>query len=382
LKASLKRLKILYISHLHPPVNQPLKSVGGMQNVSMQLVEALNKRDDVDLHTIIQRVPWEKIGFSTTVFLFRLLVLIPRAIRRHRPDVILFSSMVTAGVAPFISPGIKIPMVTINHGQDVTLPFWIYQKYLPTVFKKLQGVISVSKATRKACIERGMEPGLGVALPNGLDSRKTVNLSEKKIAKLKLSDHFGIRNEPGRYLLLTVGRQVKRKGHYWFIREVLPRLKHKVDYLVVGDGPEFENINQEAEESPYRDSIFLAGKQPQEMLELAYSGSDLFVMPNIPVEGDMEGFGIVLLEANQAGVPAVAADLEGIRDVIEQGVNGYRVPHSDPVIFAQKIDEVLGTELNHLSESARKFVISRFSWDTVVKDYVNFLREVCSRENR
>lgn len=378
----MKRLKILYISHLHPPENQPLESVGGMQNVSMQLVEALDKREDVELYTIIQRVPWEKIGFKTTVFLFKLLVLIPRAIRKHHPDVILFSSMVTAGVAPFISPGIKIPMVTINHGQDVTLPLWIYQKYLPFIFKKLQGVISVSQATRIACIERGMQPDKGVALPNGLDSRKTGNLPSKKIAKQHLSNHFGIKNEPGRYLLLTVGRQVKRKGHYWFIREVLPRLKHKTDYLVIGDGPEFEKISQEAEDSPFRDSIFLAGRQPDDILKLAYAGSDLFVMPNIPVEGDMEGFGIVLLEANQAGIPAVAADLEGIRDVIEQGINGYRVPHSDAVIFAQKVDDVLGTELNILSESARKYVLERFNWDTVVKEYVDFLKEVISRESR
>lgn len=378
----MKSLKILYISHLHPPENKPLESIGGMQRVSMQLVGALNKRDDVELHTIIQRVPWERIGFNTTVFLFRLLVLIPRAIRKHNPDVILFSSMVTAGVAPFISPWVKIPMVTINHGQDVTLPLWIYQKYLPTIFKKLQGVISVSQATRKACIERGMEPGKGVTLSNGLDNRKTGNLLSKKIAKEKLSDHFGIKNESGRFLLLTVGRQVRRKGHFWFIREVLPRLKHNTDYLVIGDGPEFEKISQEVKDSPLRDSIFLAGRQPENILELAYAGSDLFVMPNIPIEGDMEGFGIVLLEANQAGVPAVAADLEGIRDVIRQGVNGYRVPHSDPAVFAQKVDEVLGSDLYRLSESAKEYVLDRFSWNTVVKDYVSYLREVSFGEGR
>jgi phosphatidyl-myo-inositol dimannoside synthase len=67
------------------------------------------------------------------------------------------------------------------------------------------------------------------------------------------------------------------------------------------------------------------------MLNTCYAAADLFVMPNIPVEGDMEGFGIVLLEANRAGVPAVASDLEGIRDVIEPGENGYRVPHGNPI---------------------------------------------------
>jgi phosphatidyl-myo-inositol dimannoside synthase len=372
----LNKLRVLYISHLHPPKYQPLESVGGMQNVSMQLVDALKKNEQVELETIIQRAPWKGIGFATTGFLFRLLFLIPKAIREFNPDVILFSSMVTAGVIPFLGNRIKVPMVTINHGQDVTLPFWIYQKYLPTVFKKLSGVISVSKATREACIERGMDPEKGVVLPNGLDRRKARNLPDKLKAKAKLKEIFGINFNSEKYLLLTVGRQVKRKGHAWFIREVLPLLTHPVNYLVVGDGPEFENIKHETKLSEFKESIILAGRQPEEVLNLAYAGADLFVMPNIPVDGDMEGFGIVLLEANQNGLPAVASDLEGIRDVIQQGVNGYRVSHSKPKIFAQKVDEVLENELEKLSDSSKKYVLNQFSWNTVVNQYVNFLKKV------
>jgi phosphatidyl-myo-inositol dimannoside synthase len=372
----LKKLRVLYISHLHPPTDQPLESIGGMQNVSMQLVDALKKNEQVELETIIQRAPWEGIGFATTGFLFKLLFLIPKAIKEFNPDVILFSSMVTAGVIPFLGNRIKVPMVTINHGQDVTLPFWIYQKYLPTVFKKLSGVISVSKATRQACIERGMDPEKGVVLPNGLDRRKARDLPDKKTAKLKLTEAFGIEFNSGKYLLLTVGRQVKRKGHAWFIREVLPLLKHPVNYLVVGDGPEFDNIKSVTEASDFSESIILAGRQPDEILKTAYAGADLFVMPNIPVDGDMEGFGIVLLEANQNGLPAVASDLEGIQDVIQQGVNGYRVTHSKPESFAQKIDEVLEKELEKLSETSKKYVLDQFSWDTVVNRYVNFLKKV------
>jgi phosphatidyl-myo-inositol dimannoside synthase len=372
----LKKLKILYISHSHPPKNQPLESVGGMQNVSVQLVDALVKNEQVELRTIIQRAPSKGIGIATTIFLFKLLSLIPKAVREFNPDVILFSSMVTAGVIPFLGNNIDKPMVTINHGLDVTLPFWVYQKYIPAVFNKLNGVISVSHATRLACIERGMHPEKGVVLPNGLDRRKTSNLPDKEAARKKLMEQFGIKPIGEGFLLLTVGRQVKRKGHAWFIREVLPRLKHKVDYLVIGDGPEFENIKDEADKSELKDAIFLTGRQPEEILKSAYSGADLFVMPNIPVDGDMEGFGIVLLEANQAGVPAIASDLEGIQDVIEQGINGYRIPHGKPELFAQKIDLVLENELGRLSESSKKYVLDRFSWETVIKEYVNFLNEV------
>ncbi len=347
-----------------------------MQNVSMQLVDALERTEGVELQTIILRSPWRGIIIRTFLFLFTLLFRIPKADREFQPDVILFSSMVTAGVIPFLTRKIKAPLVTINHGQDVTLPFWIYQKYLPHVFKKLSGVISVSKATRQACIDRGLEPDKGVALPNGLDSRKLDRMPDRGTARDEIKRRFGLDEIDERYLLLTVGRQVKRKGHVWFINEVLPKISSDVTYLIVGDGPEHPEIRKAAEESGLKDHIVLAGRQSDEVLRMAYAAADLFVMPNIPIEGDMEGFGIVLLEANQASVPAVAADLEGIRDVIEQGVNGYRVPHSRPSKFAEKVDQVLGMELESLSSSSRDYVMNRFSWDTVVLQYVDFLQKV------
>lgn len=347
-----------------------------MQNVSVQLVEALERRDDVELKTIIQRAPWKGIGLSTTLFLFRLLNLIPSAVRSFKPDVILFSSMVTAGVIPFLPGRITTPMVTINHGQDVTLPFPIYQRYLPVVFNKLNGVISVSRATRAASISRGLAPEKGIALPNGLDNRANGVSLSRTGARARLAGELNLELSPERPLLLTVGRQVRRKGHTWFIREVLPRLERQVDYLIIGDGPEHQAIRQAVEQSAYRDAIHLVGRQPDDVLQLAYCCSDLFVMPNIPVPGDMEGFGIVLLEANQRGLPAVASDLEGIRDVIVQGVNGYRVPHSEPALFARKIEDVLENELEELSFSAREYVLKHFSWDSVLEQYLKFLEEV------
>jgi len=373
-------LKILYISHLHPPEGKPLESIGGMQNVSMQLVRVLGQREDVELKTIIQQAPWEGIGISTTVFLVNLLGRITEEVRSFKPDVILFSSMVTAGVAPFLPKSVNVPMVTINHGQDVTLPVWPYQRYLPFVFNKLSGVISVSAATREACIERGMNPDIGVALPNGLDTEKLSKLPAHDVARKAIEDHFKI-DLKGKKLLLTVGRQVKRKGHTWFINEAMPLLKNDVVYLIIGDGPEFEYIRRARENSPLKENIILAGRQPGKVLDYAYAASDLFIMPNIPVPGDMEGFGIVLLEANSAGLPAVAADLEGIKDVIEQGVNGYRVEHSRPELFAQTIDKVLDSDLNVLSESARKYAVETFGWEKVVDRYINFLSDITFKQH-
>lgn len=346
-----------------------------MQNVSMQLVKTLKKREDVELFTIIHQASWRLIGFKTFLFLFTLLWKIPAAIKKHKPDVVLFSSMVTAAVLPFLLKKPDVPCVTINHGQDVTLPVRIYQWYLPIVFSHLDGVISVSDATRQACISRGMAPEKGCALPNGIDTDVLADLPSKEEARKSIEKEFNIQLG-GRYLLLSVGRQVKRKGHVWFIDNVLSNLKSNIIFLIIGDGPEHENIQQARERSSKKQNIVIAGKQPDSVLNAAYSAADLFIMPNIPVEGDMEGFGIVLLEANRAGVPAVAADLEGIKDVIVQGVNGYRVPSGDAVKFASKIDEALKNELPELSIKAKEYVLDTFSWYSIVDKYVSFLKRL------
>lgn len=368
-------MTVLYISHLHPPKGKPLKNLGGMQNVSMQLVKSLRQREDVEVYTIIHQASWRFIGLKTLFFLFTLLWKIPAGIRKYQPDVILFSSMVTAGILPFLVKKPGVPCATINHGQDVTLPVRIYQWYLPKVFRQLDGVISVSEATRQACISRGMPPEKGVALPNGIDTDVVEEMSSKKQAREQIENLFNI-SLKDRFLLLSVGRQVKRKGHAWFIENVMGKLDSDILFLIIGDGPEHARIIEARDKSAMKERIIIAGKQPDSVLNFAYSAADLFIMPNIPVAGDMEGFGIVLLEANRVGVPAVAADLEGIKDVIEQGVNGYRVPSGDAREFANRIDETLQNELPELSVKAKDYVLDSFSWNSVVEKYVTFLKSL------
>ena len=347
--------------------------------MSMQLVKKLKMREDVGIETLIMKASWQMIGIKTFLFLIRLLHKIPSRISENRPDVILFSSMVTASITPLLRSK-HVPLVTINHGQDVTLPFSLYQWYLPKVFDRLDGVISVSSATRKECIKRGMDPKKGVALPNGFDMETMEELPDRDKARTEIEKMFGM-NLNGKRLLLSVGRQVKRKGHEWFIKNCFDNIGSDVFYLIIGDGPEHERIRRARESSDRKERIIVAGKQPEEILNRAYAAADLFIMPNIPVEGDMEGFGIVLLEANRAGVPAIASDLEGIKDVIEQGVNGYRVPAREPEIFVKKIDIVLNNELNELSEKSISYVKENFSWDRVVDKYISYLCHVSERVN-
>lgn len=374
-------MRILYVSHTHPPDGAILDNVGGMQRVSQQLIRELKRKETVEVITETINVSGDgKIALKAALFLLKQLFRLPHRIKECEADVVLFSSMVTASLSFFIGNKVAVPMVTINHGRDVTLPVKIYQWFVPKVFSSLDGVISVSRATRKECIKRGMDPDKGVALPNGFDLEKLRSFPDKQESRKRLQKNFRIPLE-NNFMLLTVGRKVKRKGHEWFIREVLPKLDERIVYVTVGDGPEFDSIGQAAEQSPHTDRIFLLGRQPDEVLKQAYAAADLFVMPNIPVEGDMEGFGIVLLEANMARTPAVAADLEGIKDVITQGENGYRVPTMEAERFAETVHKMIFNKLEHFSDQTRTHVQEQFSWVHVAQQYVDFLESVINRNN-
>lgn len=372
-------MRILYVSHTHPPEGKILENVGGMQRVSQQLIHELRQKESVRVFTETINVSQKgNIALDTTSFLFKAIFNLPHKVREYDADIILFSSMVTASLAFFIRSKVSVPMVTINHGRDVTLPVRIYQWFVPRVFDKLDGVISVSRATRAECIKRGMDPDKGVALPNGFNLEKLSDFPDKEEARDRLKRNFRLPLD-NHYMLLTVGRNVKRKGHEWFIREVMPGLGDRIIYVTVGDGPQFDNIEEAAEEAPFSDRIFLLGRQPDEVLKQAYAAADIFIMPNIPVEGDMEGFGIVLLEANMARTPAVAADLEGIKDVIAQGKNGYRVPTMNAEQFVEKIRSLIDNDLEQFAEDSRKYVREQFSWRNVAQEYVDYLDTVIRR---
>jgi phosphatidylinositol alpha-1,6-mannosyltransferase len=371
-------LRILFISHLHPPKNNPLANIGGMQRVSMQLAKELESRDDVEIKTIKLSTHSRAIQVKVVLFLFSLLFRLPRVIKEFKPDVILFSAMAPAAMAKICRKSIDVPMVTINHGHDVKWTLRIWQKFVPKMFKALDGVISVSKATREESIKRGLDPEKGIVLPNGFDMSDYKDTPDKRTARKEIEKTFDL-DLTGKSLLLTVGRQVKRKGHEWFIQEVLPKINSDVFYLVIGDGPEYERLKEVASSSDVKEKILLTGKQPDLVLKNAYAGSDIFIMPNIPIPGDMEGFGIVLLEANLAGTPAVATDLEGIKDVITNGENGYKIGIKDSEAFAQRVDSMIDGDLEKMSISSRRFVLENFTWAKIADRYVSYLKEVADR---
>ncbi len=180
------------------------------------------------------------------------------------------------------------------------------------------------------------------------------------------------------FLLVTVGRQVRRKGFAWFIENVMPKLPERVVLWLAGDGPERENIEVTIERAGLQRRVRCLGKISEAELVELYRRGQLFVMPNIVVPGDMEGFGIVMLEAGACGLPTLAADLEGIRDVIDEGVNGWFAPTGDADAFARRIQALADDPEGLRAASVRtaEYVTSTFPWERTAERYLDVLRSL------
>lgn len=372
-------MRILFVSHSFPPTDRPLSNVGGMQRVATDLFTALHEHEAVALRSSVLRSSWRLTHLKTAPFMAGTLWKIYQMAERREIDAVLFSSMVTAALATPLRKHLRrngVATAAIVHGRDVTLNISPYQRLVPRVFSALDAILPVSRATADACLERGTPDDKIFVVPNGVAVHR-FNGTSRSAARTDLLKRFGGSDMPQRGLLLcSVGRQVKRKGFAWFVREVMPLLPNDVHYWLAGNGPEAENIALEARKKGLSDRIRLLGRVSERELGLLYAGSDLFVMPNIPVAGDMEGFGVVMLEAGLSGLPTIGARLEGISDVIEEGENGHLVTSGDAWGFSEAVMQYYHDDarLDAASEQAAHHVRHRYSWQAVADKYVRVLR--------
>jgi len=285
--------------------------------------------------------------------------------RRDEIDAVLFSSMVTGSLCLLLRKTLAkrgIPSAAIAHGKDVTQK-GSYQWFLVRpILRALDAVLPVSRATGAACRARGMPLDKIHVVPNGVRFTRFADLSRSQITSSQL-------------LLCSVGRLVRRKGFEWFVRAVMPQLPANVYYLIGGAGPEHSRIAAAIEEYDLADRVQLLGRLSDEELLRLYNRADLLIVPNIPVKGDMEGFGIVMLEAGACGLPAIAARLEGIQDVISEGVNGHLVESRDTEGFIRAISTYIEAPeaLVALGTQARNYTQTRFGWGAIAARYVRIM---------
>ncbi|MCU0619946.1 MAG: glycosyltransferase family 4 protein [Gemmatimonadales bacterium] len=379
-------LRLVYVSHSFPPPGRPLANVGGRQRHAVGLQAALANHPDVALTSLVLRTSAAAQFPRMWPYMASLLVNLPGVVARERADVVLFGSMVTAALAPTLQRIRRggVPLAVVVHGQDITLPNTVWQWWVRRVIRAVDGLLPVSDATGAECVARGAQPTRVHMVPCAVDTTAYWRPRDRPAERRLLLDWLssGGRPIPGdAFLVCGVGRHMERKGFHWFAGEVLPRLPERVHFVLAGTGPLTPEVREAAAQAGVAPRLHLLGKVTDERLGLVYRGSDCFVMPNVPVAGDMEGFGIVMLEAGLSGLPIVATDLEGIRSAIRPGMNGTLVPARDADAFAAAILPLMTSPglWAQTSERTARYTAATWSWDAVVQQFVTQLRELAGR---
>lgn len=133
-------------------------------------------------------------------------------------------------------------------------------------------------------------------------------------------------NDGKKVKLLTVAALTRRKGQHLVI-EALNNLRNKLDfsYIIIGNGPREDDLRNLIDKYGIEDKIEVKTGLSDEEVHSYYSSSDIFIMPTFKDDYDIEGFGIVYLEAGAHSLPIIAAPVGGVVDIVENGVNGIYV---------------------------------------------------------
>lgn len=217
-----------------------------------------------------------------------------------------------------------------------------------SVWRRLDQRIAVSEAARVSVSSRMGDEPIRV-VPNGTDVHVFARAVPAKLPK-------------GRTMLF-VGRLEPRKGFPVAV-SAFARLAQQysdLQLIVVGEGVEREAV--EVLPRALRSRVHLLGRVSDSVLPGYYAAADVFLAPSL----GSESFGIVLVEAMAAGLPIVASDIAGYREVVRDGREGMLVPSGDPAALAHAVQHLFEhpEQARALSEAGRVRA-RRYDWDLIL----------------
>ncbi|HEX9442875.1 MAG TPA: glycosyltransferase family 4 protein, partial [Candidatus Binatia bacterium] len=242
----------------------------------------------------------------------------------------------SALVAPLVLALAKLSgrkSAVLVHGLDLLYPRRIYQTLFVRWLKHCDRIVANSGYTSSLAGRRGVRKEAIAVIPPGVEAG---SIPPGRAEDLKAELGLG-----GRKVLLSVGRLARRKGLKEFLQNSFPAVAAALPeavFLIVGGNPAESLVHREdvrgeleglVERMRLEDRVRFLGPIDDAALARVYRAADLMVLPALSLKDDVEGFGMVVIEAALAGVPAVATRSGGIPDAIEDGKSGVLVPPGD-----------------------------------------------------
>lgn len=316
----------------------------------------------------------------TTAFLACLQWKAYRTARRLRPHLVLAGSGVAVPAALGAARSIGVPVIAYLHGLDLVVRSALYRSMFLPAIRRCDGIVVNSQNTAELAREAGIDDALITILHPGV----LLPAPSKLVIEPTFRAKLGVRRK---VILLSVGRILPRKGLAEFIEYVMPVLVSKgldVMFVVIGTEPEnalkssygtIQRVLAAITSTGMNERVVMMGAVDDSTLAQAYRESDLLIFPVRDIPGDVEGFGMVAVEAAAHGLPTVAFATGGVPDAVREGVSGYLVRAGDYACFAETILRHFETQARPLWEKKCIGFASEFSWE----HFGERLRNICRR---
>lgn len=248
--------------------------------------------------------------------------------------------------------------VAVVHGSELGAGGVLGKLLTKWSLKQYHKLIAVSNFTRQLALERQSKVNITV-INNGFAPKTIDSDLEQKETPLSI---------------ITVGNVTSRKGQQNVIK-ALPELKKQFPslvYHIVGLPTEKQKFTELAQQLEVEESVIFHGALSDEALHKKLSESKVFCMlSNHLANGDVEGFGIAVLEANHLGLPAIGSINSGIADAIKDGISGKLVDPHNPTEITLTLTEIINN-YEHYSLGAKEWS-EYFRWERIIKKYIEVI---------
>jgi phosphatidylinositol alpha-1,6-mannosyltransferase len=361
--------RALLVTRNFPPL------VGGMERLNHRLLAALAAAGPVALVGPVgcraHAASAERVVEVRLRPLWRFLagaaVAAARLARALRPVVVVAGSGLVAPQALCAARLVGARCAVYVHGLDLVATNPIYQRcWLPAI-RRADHVLANSRHTARLAVARGIAPERISIVTPGVDGGAAVCPDAAALRAL-----HGLGEGP---VLLSVGRLTARKGLEAFVRDVLPIVAARhpgVRLAIIGEEPrdalhaaggaERARVLAAADAAGMAERVVLLGRVDDARLAELLAVADLHVFPVQAIPGDVEGFGMVALEAAAQGTPTLGYAVGGVPDAVEQGASGELVEAGDARALAEAILRWLARPRGAAAVACRAFA-GRNDWD-------------------
>jgi phosphatidylinositol alpha-1,6-mannosyltransferase len=343
------------ITHDYPPEH------GGVARYLSSLVKAANGQIEV-LVPLKHTTSFEKGGNEGEIkpvkfwwnFWPHWLPLIKRCLEVPHTNSILVSHIFPIGTAAWIANALGgSEYVIIFHGTDLKRAHTRWKRWLLRRICNNAELLIVNSDATQRILQKLVPTASPIKLTPAIEY---FNLPEKTLTRDKLNI------EENTKVILTVSRLVERKGIDTLIQAVA-NLSASYELVIIGDGEYAEPLHNLAELSNI--NVRWISDADDEKLHDWYAASDIFCLPGRETANDVEGFGIVFLEAAYAGLPVIAGESGGASEAVIHNETGLLIPPTVEACTEALIKLIEDDELaEKLGTAGHDRVVTDFDWET------------------